>query len=314
MKTIFFGSDSFALEPLEQLVSGDHEITSVVGRPDRPVGRGLKAGPTPLVASARELGLPVWQPETLSEAEFSGIVRQADWDAGVVVAYGGLIPRWLLQAPSCGFINLHPSLLPRYRGAAPIKRALMNGASITGVTTFQMSERLDDGDILLHRETPIAEGDTAGTLSERLGHLGAKLLVETMDALQAGALEPVSQEEDKATYAPPVQPSEGDIDWSQPAERIDRLVRALDPEPGAYTFFRGRRLKIWSVQVTDVPPEDEPGTLMNMGKEGFLVNTGTACLRVVQVQPEGKQRMSAGEFSRGQRILIAERFTGAPLA
>lgn len=314
MKAIFFGSDSFALEPLEQLVSGDHEITSVVGRPDRPVGRGLKAGPTPLVARARELGLSVWQPETLSEADFSGIMRQADWDAGVVVAYGGLIPQWLLQVPSCGFINLHPSLLPRYRGAAPIKRALMNGASVTGVTTFQMSERLDDGDILMHRETPITEDDAAGTLSERLGHLGAKLLVETVDALQAGALEPVPQEAEKATYAPPVQPSEGDIDWSQPAERIDRLVRALDPEPGAYTFFRGRRLKIWSVQVTDVPPEDEPGTLMNMGKEGFLVNTGTACLRVVQVQPESKHRMSAGEFSRGQRILIAERFTGAPLA
>ncbi len=312
MEIIFFGSDSFALEPLERLIASGHVLVGVVGRPDRPVGRGLKESATPVVARARELDLRIWQPESLSETSFGATARDAEWDAGVVVAYGGFIPRWLLDIPPMGFVNLHPSLLPRYRGAAPIKRALMNGASITGATTIQVNERLDAGDIMMHTEVPIADDDTAGTLSRRLGHLGAKLLIDTIYKLEGGTLEPVPQEEDKATSAPALLPDEGNVDWSLPAEKIDRLVRALDPEPGAYTFFRGKRVKLWSVQVTDVPPEDEPGTLMNMGKEGFLVNTGTACLRVVSVQPEGKHRMSAGEFSRGQRLLVAERFTGSP--
>jgi methionyl-tRNA formyltransferase len=186
----------------------------------------------------------------------------------------------------------------------------MNGANITGVTTILMSEKLDAGDILMHQEEPIYDDDTCGTLKERLSRDGARVLVKTLDGLEGGELEAVPQEEDKATYAPPIKSSEGNIDWAQPAERIDRLVRSMNPEPGAFTFFREKRLKIWSVRLTDVPPEDEPGTLMNMGKEGFLVNTGTTCLQVVTLQPEGRSRMSAGEFSRGHRLLIGERFTG----
>ncbi len=306
---IFFGSDDFALEPLNALIASRHEVVGVVGRPDRPAGRGLKPLSTAVVAKAKALNLQLWQPESLSEDSLAPTLGEVSWDAGVVAAYGGLVPKWLLEFPRFGFINLHSSLLPRYRGAAPVERALMNGASITGVTTMHINERLDAGDILLHQETPVNEGDTAGTLRERLSHMGAHLLVETLDGIEERNIEPVAQDEDKATDAPSLTPGEGDIDWEQPAERIDRLVRALDPAPGAYTFFRGKRLKIWSVQVTDVPPEAEPGTLMNMGKEGFLVNTGTSCIRVVTVQPEGRQRMSAGEFSRGQRLLIGERFT-----
>ncbi len=309
MRTIFFGSDRFAIEPLERLLAGGHQVLAVVGRPDRPSGRGLNPVPTPLVEKARERQDDLLQPEDLSDEEFRSVMGDLTWDAGVVVAYGGLIPRWLLEVPRFGFVNLHPSLLPRYRGAAPIERALMNGASITGVTTIQMNERLDAGDILLHLEVPIGEQETAGTLGETLSHLGARLLVETLDGIEGGGIEQVPQDENKATSAPSVRPEEGNIDWGQPAERIDRLVRALDPAPGAYTFFRNKRLKIWSVQVTDVPQEDDPGTLMNMGKEGFLVNTQTSCLAIVTLQPEGKPRMTAGEFSRGQRLLIGERFT-----
>jgi methionyl-tRNA formyltransferase len=309
---IFFGSDRFAIEPLERLLESHHQVLGVVSRPDRPSGRGLNPVPTPVTARANELRLGLWQPESLSGGDFSAVARELSWDAGVTVAYGCLVPKWLLEVPPFGFTNLHPSLLPRYRGAAPIERALMNGASITGVTTIGMNERLDAGDILLHREVPIGETDTAGTLRETLSHLGARLMVDTLDGLEGKNLEPVRQEEDKATTAPPIRPEEGNIDWGQPAEKIDRLVRALDPSPGAYTFFRGGRLKIWSVKVADVPPEDEPGTLMNMGKEGFLVNTGTSCLAIVTVQPESKSRMTAGEFSRGQRLLIAERFTSIP--
>lgn len=312
MRVLFFGSDGFALEALELLRSSVHETVGVVGMPDRPAGRGLKDVATPVVRRAVELGLIVWQPVSLAQEAIAEVAQGVGWDAGVVVAYGGLIPGWLLELPPFGFVNLHPSLLPRYRGAAPIERALMNGASITGVTTIRMNGELDSGDILLHQEVPISGSDTAGTLGERLGHIGARLLVETLDRLQSADIEPVAQEEDKATMAPAVRPEEGRIDWAQPAERIDRLVRAFDPAPGAHTFFRGKRVKIWSVLVTDVPPEDDPGTLMNMGKEGFLVNTGTACLRVALMQPEGRQRMTAGEFSRGQRLLIGERFSDRP--
>jgi len=309
LKVIIFASDRFAIEPLEALLSSRHEVLSLTGRPDRPAGRGLIPVPTPAVELARDKGLEVWQPENLSCECFQPGLADIEWDAGVVVAYGGLIPRWLLDTPPFGFVNLHPSLLPRYRGAAPIERALMNGASITGVTTMKMNERLDAGDILLHMEEPINDEDNARTLAERLSHVGARLLVETLDALADGGIEAVPQEEEKATYAPPVRSSDAEIDWALPAESITRLIRAMDPDPGAFTFFRGKRIKVWSAHVTEVPPEDEPGTIMNLGKEGFIVNTGTTGVQVLTLQPEGKGRMGAAEFSRGQRLLIAERFT-----
>lgn len=311
MKALFFGSDAFALPTLENLHKSRHRIVGVVGRPDQPSGRGLKVAATPVVEMARKMSLPLWQPECLDE-ELAGTLKDTGAEVGVVVAFGRLLSRHLLEIPPHGFINLHPSLLPRYRGAAPVERALMNGASITGVSTIRMNERLDAGDILLHREEPIYDEDDAGTLRERLAGIGAHLVPQTLDGLEAGEITPVPQEEDKATVAPPVRAAECNIDWGEPAEKIERLMRALSPEPGAYTFFRGRRVKIWSVHLTDVPPEDDPGTIMNMGKEGFLVNTGTNCLQAVTVQPEGKPRMSSGEFSRGQRLLIAERFTVEP--
>jgi methionyl-tRNA formyltransferase len=312
LKTLFFASDSFAIEPLEAVLASRHEIIAFLGRPDRPSGRGLKAASTPAVERAMESGLVVLQPESLTRECLAPSIDKLEWDAGVVVAYGGLIPPWLLAEPRFGFVNLHPSLLPRYRGAAPVERAIMNGTSVTGVTTIQLNEVLDAGDILLHREVPLTEEDTAGTLRDRLAHAGAKLLVETLDALEEGVVSPVPQEEDKATYAPPIRPIEGQIDWHEPAEFIDRLVRSMSPEPGAFTWFRGRRIKIWTAHVTDVPPEDDPGTIMNLGKEGFIVNTGTTGIQVITLQPEGKGRMTAAEFSRGQRLLIAECFAGQP--
>lgn len=309
MKVLFFGSDRFALSSLERLLESDHEVVGVVGKPDRAAGRGLTPAPTPVVEMARERSLRLLQPEHLIEAPLEGLLRDVTWDIGVVVAYGGLIPQWLLQKPANGFVNVHPSLLPRYRGAAPIERAIMNGASITGVTTVKMTDRLDSGDILMHIEEPVYEDDTAGTLRERLSRLAARLLVRTLDEIGAGRHESVPQEEGKATSAPSIRSGEGNIDWSQPAEKIGRLVRALDPDPGAYTYFRGKRVKVLTARVTDVPQEDEPGTLMLMGKEGFLVNTGTTCIQPLLLQTEGKSRMSAAEFSRGQRIQISERFS-----
>lgn len=309
MRTVLFASDEFAREPLERLAASRHEILAVVSRPDKPAGRGRKPASTAAVTAARAMGLDVWQPSDLGPDTFMPFIGGVDWEAGVVVAYGGRIPPWLLEMPPRGFVNLHPSLLPRYRGAAPVQRAIMNGASITGVTTILMDEELDSGDILRHHETPVEGDETAGELEAQLSHAGAKLLVETLDALEEGLLEPIGQEEDKVTYAPPLDPAEAQIDWRLPAEEIARRVRAMNPEPGAWTCFRGRRVKIWSAHVTDVPPEGEPGTIMNLGKEGFVVNTGTAALQLVTMQPEGRRRMSAAEFSRGQRLGIEDRFT-----
>jgi methionyl-tRNA formyltransferase len=309
MRIVFFASDIFACEPLEALVDSSHRVLAVVGRPDRPAGRGRSSSATPAVQAARARGLEVWQPESLSVDAVGPLLEGLEWDAGVVVAYGGLVPRWLLDVPRFGFVNLHPSLLPRYRGAAPVARAIMGGASITGVTTIKMNEKLDEGDILMHREIPIEDEDTEGVLSDRLSHAGARLLLESLSLLEDGSIEAVPQEDDKATCAPPLDPGEAEIDWSGSAEDIHRLIRALNPQPGAYTWFRGRRVKVWSGHVTEVPQEDEPGTIMNLGKEGFIVNTGTTGLQVSVLQPEGKNRMTASEFSRGQRLLIAESFT-----
>lgn len=312
LRLVFFGSDEFAVTPMNRLVEGPHDIAAIVTRPDMPSGRGLKVGGTPIATCGVRCGIPVLKPASLTREEFADEIGALEWDAGVVVAYGGLIPRWLLEAPRLGFVNLHPSLLPRYRGAAPVERALMNGASVTGVTTIALNEWLDAGDILEHCEEPIYEDDTAGILRQRLSSLGARLLHETLDDLERGGLQPVPQDEEKATFAPPVSTAEGNVEWSHPAESIDRLVRALDPQPGAYTFLRGRRVKLWQVRPTDVPPEDEPGTIMNLGKEGFLVNTGTTGLQILHLQPEGRQKMTAAEFSRGQRLDIAESFTREP--
>ena len=312
MRVLFFGSDEFALDSLVRLAESRHLLVGVVGKPDRPSGRGLRPLPTPVVEKAREMSLAVRQPERLEEAGLSEAVNGHVWDVGIVTGYGGLIPGWLLSLPPFGFVNVHPSLLPRYRGAAPVERAIMNGASITGVTTIKMDEKIDAGDILLHQEEPIYEDDTAFTLRQRLSRIGATLLLRTLDGIEAGTIEAVPQEEHKATDAPPIKNEEANIDWRQPAENLDRLVRALNPEPGAYTFFRGKRVKIWSTRVTDVPQEDEPGTLRNMGKEGFLVNTESTCLQPILLQPEGKLRMGAAEFSRGQRITGGESFTREP--
>lgn len=312
MRLLFFGSDPFAVESLERLSGSGHRIIGVISKPDKPAGRGRGVSMNPLAAKARELFLPLEQPASLNQGEFEELAGGGGWDAGVVVGYGNLIPARLLELPERGFVNLHPSLLPRFRGAAPVERAIMEGSNITGVTTIRMNERLDAGDILMHREVPIEPEDTSGTLTARLAHLGARLLVQTLDGIGSGSVQGVPQEEEKATYAPMISKGEGKIDWDDPGEKIDRLVRAFNPKPGAYTFFRGIRIKIWSVRITDVPPEDEPGTLMNMGKEGFLVNTGTSCLQVLTLQPEGRSRMTAGEFSRGQRLQVAERFASEP--
>lgn len=312
MKLLVFASDEFAIEPIRSLYQSKHEVIALAGSPDRPAGRGLNLARTPALEEAERLGIKIIQLESLSPDELEKHAINLTWDVGLVVAFGRIIPPWLLAIPPKGFINLHPSLLPRYRGAAPIERAIMSGASITGVTTIMMNEKLDAGDIIAHIEVPILEDDTAKTLCERLSRAGARLLVETLDALEEGSLKLIPQEEEKATYAPPIRPEDCLIDWGEPAEKLERKIRALNPKPGAYTYFRGKRLKIWSARVTDVPQEGEPGTIQEIRGEGFIVNTGSFGLQPLIVQLEGRKSLNSAEFLRGQRIRSGERFNLRP--
>ncbi|MBN1288981.1 MAG: methionyl-tRNA formyltransferase [Actinobacteria bacterium] len=312
MRVLFVGGDIFCMPTLELLLGSGHDIVGILGKPEKPSGRGLQVTSSALTEKALELDIPYWRFAKLEKEEVSSDFRDTDWDVGVAVAYGGLVPRWMLEKGRFGFVCLHPSLLPRFRGAAPVERALMNGATVTGVTTFFMDEGYDTGDILLHAEAEINGYDTAVTLRDRLSYLGSKLVMESLDRIEGGKAVPIPQDESIASYAPPVRKEEGRIDWGLSAERIDRLVRALNPSPVAYTYFRGKRVKIFKTRVTDIPPEDEPGTIMEIGKEGFFVTTGTDCLEITSLQIEGKNKMNAAEFSRGQRLDIIERFTDGP--
>lgn len=311
LKVVFFGSGEFAIEPLRHLLESSHQVVLVVGPVARARGRGLKAAFTPLVQFAKDSSLPLLQPEDLESEETLNFFSRLEFDAGVVADYGRLIPSQLFRIPHYGFVNLHPSLLPRYRGSAPIQRAIIDGADITGVTTILINERLDAGDILLSQEVEIGERDTAGTLRDLLSSRGARLLVKTLDGLENGEIKPLLQDEEMATYAPPITPQESNIDWSKPAGEIERLVRALNPKPIAYTFFRERRLKIYEVALTDVPSEGAPGTILDSSEAGLFVNCADDCLRIVSLQLEGKKRMSAREFFRGARIVLGERFTNS---
>ncbi len=312
MKAIFFGSGIFAVSPLKEILNSDrHEIIAVVGKRDRPAGRGLKLTSTPVVQFAMDSGLKLFQPENLQPETLEELI-ELDWNVAVVAEYGEILPRWLLDLQERIFINIHPSLLPRLRGPAPIERAILNGCTITGVTTILMSEKVDCGDVLMSAEEPIFEHDTTGTLRERLSKIASRLVIDTLDGLESGTLTPVKQKEEMASYAPAITQEEANIDWTAPAEYIDRLTRALDPDTGAYTFFRGRRIKIWSVKVTDVLQVGQPGMLTNMGREEFFVNTGTYCVQIMSLQPEGKRRMSWAEFARGQRVQTGEIFTRKP--
>ncbi len=308
MELVFFGNTGFALPSAQAIKLSKHRISAVISLSDRPMGRGLSEAPTPVKEWAKSEGLELIEIDGNQMEELSSRLDSLKWDVGVVVAFGRKIPRYLLEKPPNGFINLHPSLLPRYRGAAPIQRAIMVGANLTGVTTMLMNEELDQGPILKHREEPILDEDDAETLGVRLSRIGAKILVETLDEMEEDKIKPSPQDEGNATCAPPVTKGICNIDWSIPGERIRDLVRALNPRPGAYTFLRGKRVKIWSCRLAEVPSEDAPGTLMSLGKEGLLVCTGTDCIQLEKVQMEGGAKVSAGDFSRGQRILVGEKF------
>jgi methionyl-tRNA formyltransferase len=308
MKLVFCGTPQFAVPSMERLVAAGHDVQLVVTQPDRPQGRGMELTAPPVKQTALRLGLPVTQPEKIKKNDdFRARIEAIHPEAIIVVGYGRIIPGWMLQLPPYGNINLHASLLPKYRGAAPIQWAIANGETVTGVTTMRIDEGLDTGDMLLKRQMTIAREDTAVTLAPRLADLGAELLVETLKLLQQEILNPIPQDDSQATLAPILKKEDGLVDFTRSATEIHNRLRGFQPWPGAYTQFRGKNLKIVAVQKAQAQQQIAPGELQVSG-DTLLAGCGKGtALQLVQVQPQGKKPMSARDFISGYRPAPGER-------
>nr|WP_294697011.1 methionyl-tRNA formyltransferase [uncultured Friedmanniella sp.] len=297
MRIVFAGTPEVALPPLEALLASRHEVVGVITRPDAPAGRGKRLTPSPVAARAAELGLETLKPRRPRDEDFLARIAEIAPDCCPVVAYGALLPQRLLDLPARGFVNLHFSLLPAWRGAAPVQHALLAGDSITGATTFQIVLELDAGPTYLSVIEPIRADDTAGDLLQRLSVRGADLLVRTLDGLEDGTLTAVPQPAEGVTLAPKLEVEDARVDWTAPAEVVDRRIRGCTPAPGAWTTFGGERLKLGPATLTE-GGELAPGRLQ-VTKSAVLVGTGTGPLLLGQVQPAGKKPMAAADWARG---------------
>lgn len=299
MRLVFAGTPETAVPALEALLASDHEVVAVVTRPDARAGRGRTLHPSPVRAVAVERGIEVLTPTSPKDAEFQARLREIAPDACPVVAYGALMPPEVLDVPTHGWVNLHFSVLPAWRGAAPVQRAIMAGDEATGATTFVIEEGLDTGPVLGIMTETIRPDDTSGTLLDRLAHAGAGLLVATMDGLADGDLEPQPQPSDGVSHAPKITVGDARVEWAHPALAVDRLVRGCTPTPGAWTTFRGERLKLGPVTITD---EALPAGLIDARKREVLVGTADRAVRLGDVTPLGKRPMPASDWARGVRI------------
>ncbi len=307
MRVSFLGTSAFAVPSLERLVSAGHEVGVCVTPPDRPSGRGLRPAASPVKEAAQRLGLTLAQPERLTPE----LLSASRPELGVAVAYGRLVPQAVLEVPRHGMVGLHPSLLPAYRGAAPVAWALLNGETATGVTIFRMTDRLDAGEILLQRRVEIAADDDAETLASRLASLGAEALLEAIEAIASGRARAAPQEEAKATLAPKLTKADGRLRWREPAEALARRIRATAPWPGASTAWEGRALKIWRAQADAAAPTTAPpGTVVSAGVNGIVVATGRGTLTLHELQPAGRRRMRAEEFLAGHALRAGAQFEG----
>ncbi|MFD1426635.1 methionyl-tRNA formyltransferase [Kroppenstedtia sanguinis] len=303
VRMVFMGTPDFAVPSLQTLVREGYRVAGVVTQPDRPRGRKRELTPPPVKVAAMELGLPVFQPERLRNPE--NVRRLLEWKPDLIVtaAYGQILPREILETPRYGCINVHASLLPKYRGGAPIHHALIQGEKETGVTIMYMVEALDAGDMLTRRSIPIQAEDDVGTLHDKLAQVGAELLAETVPALVEGKVKPVSQDDSQATYAPNIRREDERIDWSRSALQLVNQIRGLRPWPVAFTLWKGEPLKIWRAEPASVRETAAPGTVLSQTQEGVLVATGEGgALRILELQPAGKRRMTAAEFSRGRQM------------
>lgn len=308
LKIVFMGTPAFAVPSLETLLKGPDRVVAVITQPDRPKGRGRKLTPPPVKEVAQQAGIPVLQPARIKGEDFVDQLAKFAADLFVVVAYGRILPGHLLNLPRLGTINVHGSLLPKYRGAAPIQRALINGETETGVTIMQMDEGMDTGDILLMEKIAIHDTDTSAALFAKLADLGGRTLARALELLKKGALPPSKQDEALASTAPLLCKHEGELNWDQPARLLSCLIRGLDPWPTAHTLLAGKRLRLFvpevvpgaTVKATDPPPA--PGTLYRADGNGLLIATARDYLLVKEVQPDGKKRMSVNAYLKGNPL------------
>ncbi|WP_134773497.1 methionyl-tRNA formyltransferase [Ornithinimicrobium flavum] len=311
MRVVFAGTPEAAVPSLRALLASRHEVVGVLTRPDARAGRGRALRPSPVRGVAEQAGLPVLTPDTLRGDEMADRLREWGPDACAVVAYGLLVPPHLLALPAHGWVNLHFSLLPAWRGAAPVQHAVRAGDDITGAVTFRLEQGLDTGPVLGRLTEPIRPEDTSGALLDRLALAGADLLVATMDGLEQGMLVPEPQPADGVSLAPKLGVDDARVDWARPSYAVDRLVRACTPAPGAWTTWRGERLKLGPVRPTPAPSDRElaPGELL-AGRQDVLVGTGGGAVRLDRVQPHGRREMAAADWARGVRPGTGERFDG----
>lgn len=298
------GTPDFAVGALEKIIEAGHEVVCVVTQPDKPKGRSAELVPPPVKVCATEHGIPVLQPVKLRSGEYYDQLRAYGADVFVVAAFGQILTKEVLDMPKYGCVNIHASLLPKYRGAAPIQWSILNGDEYTGVTIQQMNEGVDTGDILSVVKVKIESDDTADTLFDKLESAGAKLITECLDGLEKGTIVPVKQDESQATHVGKLSKEYGKMDFEKPATTLERMVRGLNSWPSAYTFLGGKQLKIWKAEVVDEAANCEPGAVAQVGKDYFDIQTGEGLLRVLEVQLEGKKRMPAGDFLRGVKLQI----------
>lgn len=309
MKIVFMGTPDLAAEVLDTMMRNGCEVTLAVTQPDRPKGRGRGVIKTPVHECADKWGIPVFSPVRVKRPEAVERLREEAPDLIVVAAFGQILSQEILNLPRYGCVNVHASLLPRYRGAAPIQWAVINGEEKSGVTIMQMDAGLDTGDILLQEEIILDPKETGESLYEKTAKLGGELLVKALPMIEQGTLKPVKQDESESTYASMLRKEMGNIDWNMPAAKIERLVRGLNSWPGAYTFLGGKMLKIWGSSVKEQEAQGEPGTVAGTDRKAIFVNCGEGVLALEEVQFEGKKRMSAQAFLLGAKIEPGTRLT-----
>lgn len=303
MKIVFMGTPDYAVGALEALIGAGHEITAVVTQPDKAKGRSGSLQPPPVKVCAAEHGIPVFQPERIKRPEAVEQLKTYEADVFIVAAFGQFLSQEILDMPPYGCLNIHASLLPRYRGASPIQHVIIEGEEKTGITIMQMDAGIDTGDILYQKELPIERQDTYSTLYDKLTDLGGQAIVEALELLLQGALQPRKQRDEGSCYAHLITKDMGRIDFARDALSIERLIHGMDPWPSAYTSFQGKQLKIWdAVAEGENVPDAEPGTVVTVGKQDFAVAAGQGLLRVRELQLEGKKRMSAHDFLLGVRL------------
>lgn len=309
MRVIFMGTPDFATGTLEEIVLAGHEVVGVVTQPDKPKGRGKNLMPTPVKEVAMKYNLPVYQPKKVRKPEFVEVLRDLKPDVIVVAAFGQIISKEILEMPKYGCINVHASLLPAYRGAAPIQWAVINGDKESGVTIMQMDEGIDTGDMIEKVVVPIDKDETGGSLFEKLSQAGAELCVKVLTDLEDGkAVREKQPEESTTPYAKMIDKKMGAIDWEKSAKEIEQLIRGLNPWPSAYTKLQGKTLKIWKAEVLEQDSKEAPGQIAEVTKDSIAVQTGQGLLKVLELQLEGKKRMDTASFLRGYTLKEGENF------